>query len=302
VPGFGLLQADGSTSSGNWLCSGSFSADGQNLMDRRGKEDPTGLGLYPNWSYCWPLNRRIVYNRASTDLQGKPYNPKRPLLEWKDGKWTGDVADGPWPPLGMEGGKLPFIMKPDGVASLFGPGLGDGPFPEHYEPLESPLRQNLMSRQHNSPIITIYKSDKDRVASADPKYPLVLTTYSATEHWCSGGITRWQSWLMEAMPQVYVEISEELAAERGIKNGERVTVESARGRLDAVAMVTPRLRPLTVDGKATHTVGMTFNYGWMHPDSGDTCNLLTTFVGDGNAGTPEYKACMVNISKKAQGV
>lgn len=300
VPGFGLLQADGSTSSGNWLCSGSFTADGENLMARRGKEDPTGLGLYPNWTFAWPVNRRVVYNRASVDQQGNPYNPKRALLAWKDGKWVGDVPDGPWPPMGMEGGKLPFIMKPDGVAAFFGNGLGDGPMPEHYEPLESPLKQNLMSRQHNSPIITIFKSDMDKIASASPEYPLVLTTYSATEHWCSGAITRWQPWLTEAMPQVYVEMSDELAKERGLKNGEWVTVKSARGQLDAVAMVTPRLRPLQVAGKATHLVGMTYNYGWLHPEgAGDTCNLLTTFVGDGNAYTPEYKACMVNIIKKA---
>ncbi len=300
VPGFALLQLDGSTSSGNWLCAGSFTADGKNLMARRGKEDPTGLGLYPNWTFAWPVNRRIVYNRASVDQQGNPYNPARPLLQWKDGKWEGDVPDGPWPPMAMEGGKLPFIMKPDGISSLFGPGLGDGPFPEHYEPLESPLKQNLISKQQNSPIITIFHSDLDKLASADPAYPLVLTTYSATEHWCSGGITRWQSWLTEAMPQVYVEMSDELAKERGYKNGEWVTVKSARGQLDAVAMVTPRLRPMTVDGKTVHTVGMTFNYGWLYPkDSGDTCNFLTTFVGDGNAGTPEYKACMVNITKKA---
>lgn len=300
VPGFGLLQADGSTSSGNWLCSGSFTADGENLMARRGKEDPTGLGLYPNWTFAWPVNRRVVYNRASVDQQGNPYNPKRALLAWKDGKWVGDVPDGPWPPMGMEGGKLPFIMKPDGVAAFFGNGLGDGPMPEHYEPLESPLKQNLMSKQQNSPIITIFKSDMDKVASASPEYPLVLTTYSATEHWCSGAITRWQPWLNEAMPQVYVELSDELAKERGLKNGEWVTVKSARGQLDAVAMVTPRLRPLQVAGKTTHLVGMTFNYGWLFPEgAGDTCNLLTTFVGDGNAYTPEYKACMVNIIKKA---
>jgi formate dehydrogenase major subunit len=191
-------------------------------------------------------------------------------------------------------------MKPDGVAAFFGPGLNDGPFPEHYEPLESPLQQNLMSAQHNSPIITTFKSDMDKVASADPKYPLVLTTYSATEHWCSGTMSRWQAWLTEAMPQVYVEMSEELAAERSLKNGEWVTVSSARGSLDAVAMVTPRLQPLMVGGKMTHTVGMPYNYGWLYPkDNGDTCNLLTVFVGDGNAGTPEYKACMVNIRKKA---
>ncbi len=298
VPGFGLLQADGSTSGGNWLCSGSFAADGTNLMDRRGKEDPTKLGLYPNWSYAWPVNRRVVYNRASVDKNGNPFNPARALLAWKDGKWVGDVPDGPWPPMGDKGGKLPFIMKPDGVGSLFGPGLGDGPFPEHYEPLESPLSKNLMSKQYNSPIITIFKGPLDKVAAADPAYPLVMTTYSCTEHWCSGALTRWQSWLVESMPQAYVEMSHELAKERGIANGDKVKVSSCRGEVDAVAMVTTRMQPLKVDGKMTHQVGMTFNYGWLFPkDNGDTANLLTPFVGDGNAGTPEYKAFMVNIKK-----
>ena len=298
VPGFSLLQADGATSCGNWICSGSFSADGKNLMDRRGKEDPTGLGLYPNWSYAWPVNRRIVYNRASVDPQGNPYNPAKALLQWKDGKWIGDVPDGAWPPMASEGGKLPFIMKPEGVASFFGPGLGDGPFPEHYEPLESPLKNNLMSKQFNSPIITIFTSDKDKVASADPRFPVVMTTYSATEHWCSGALTRWQSWLVETQPHVYVELCKELAEERGIKNGDMVTISSARGALDAVAMVTTRLQPLKIDGKNVFLAGMTFNYGWLYPkDCGDTCNFLTPGVGDGNAGTPEYKAFMVNITK-----
>ncbi len=298
VPGFGLLQADGATSGGNWLCCGSFAADGTNLMDRRGKEDPTKLGLYPNWSYAWPVNRRVVYNRASVDKNGNPFNPARALLAWKDGKWVGDVPDGPWPPMGDKGGKLPFIMKPDGVGSLFGPGLGDGPFPEHYEPLESPLKKNIMSKQYNSPIITVFKGPLDKVAAADPAYPLVMTTYSCTEHWCSGALTRWQSWLVESMPQAYVEMSHELAKERGIANGDKVKVSSCRGEVDAVAMVTTRMQPLKVDGKMTHQVGMTFNYGWLFPkDNGDTANLLTPFVGDGNAGTPEYKAFMVNIKK-----
>ena len=298
IPGFSLLQADGSTSSGNWLFCGTFSLDGKNLMDRRGKEDPTGLGLFPNWTYAWPMNRRVVYNRASVDANGNPYDPKRPILQWKDGKWSGDVADGPWPPLAMEGGKLPFIMKPDGVSSFFGPGLDDGPFPEHYEPLESPLKQNLMSKQHNSPIIVIFKSDKDARTNADPKFPLVMTTYSATEHWCTGALTRWQSWLTEAMPHAYVEMSEELAKERGIANGAMIRVQSARGQVEAVAMVTTRLRPFTIDGKTVHQVGMTYNYGWLFPkDCGDTANMLTPSVGDGNAATPEYKAFMVNIVK-----
>lgn len=298
VPGFALLQTDGATSSGNWLCCGSFSRDGKNLMARRGKEDPTGLGLYPNWSFAWPANRRVVYNRASVDMQGNPYNPARPLLAWKDGKWVGDVPDGPWPPMGMAGGKLPFIMKPDGVSSLFGPGMGDGPLPEHYEPLETPLKKNLLSKRLRSPIITVFKSDKDMVASADPRYPVVMTTYSATEHWCTGAITRWQSWLTEAMPQAYVEMSHELAKIRGIANGDKIRVSSARGQVEAVAMVTTRFRPFLIDGKTVHQVGMTYNYGWLFPkDCGDTANLLTPFVGDGNAGTPEYKAFMVNVAK-----
>jgi formate dehydrogenase major subunit len=299
VPGFALLQADGKTSSGCWISSGSFARDGTNLMARRKKDDPTGLGLYPQWSWAWPVNRRIIYNRASVDLNGQPYNPKRPLLAWVDGKWTGDIPDGPWPPMAdQEKGKYPFIMKPDGVASLFGPGLNDGPFPEHYEPLEGPLAKNLMSQQQSSPIIKIFTGPRDKVVHNDPKYPFVMTTYTSTEHWCTGGLTRWQSWLTEAQPQVYVEISEELAGLRGIKNGEKVTVESARGALECVAMVTSRFKPFQCGDQLIHQVGMTFNYGWLFPkDCGDSANLLTPTVGDGNTMTPEYKAFMVNVTK-----
>jgi len=299
VPGFALLQADGKTSSGCWISCGGFSQDGTNLMARRKKDDPTGLGLYPQWSWAWPVNRRIIYNRASVDLNGQPYNPKRPLVAWVDGKWVGDVPDGPWPPMAdTKNGKYPFIMKPDGVSSLFGPGLGDGPFPEHYEPLEGPLPRNLMSPQLNSPIIKIFSKECDKYSGCDPRYPFVMTTYTSTEHWCTGGITRWQSWLTEAQPQVYVEISEELAQIKGIKNGEKVKVESARGSLMCVAMVTPRFRPFKCGDQVIHQVGMTFNYGWLFPkDCGDTANLLTPTVGDGNSGTPEYKAFMVNLRK-----
>ncbi len=299
VPSFGLLQADGKTSSGCWLNSGSFTQDGTNLMARRKKDDPTGLGLYPQWSWAWPVNRRIIYNRASVDLDGNPYNPRRPLLAWVDGKWVGDIPDGPWPPMGdTKNGKYPFIMKPDGVSSLFGPGLGDGPFPEHYEPLEGPLPKNLMSPQMSSPIIKIFAKECDKYSGCDPRYPFVMTTYTSTEHWCTGAITRWQSWLTEAQPQVYVEISEELAQMKGIKNGEKVKVESARGSLTCVAMVTPRFRPFKCGEQVIHQVGMTYNYGWLFPkDCGDTANLLTPTVGDGNTGTPEYKAFMVNVRK-----
>jgi len=299
VPSFALLQADGRTSSGCWIMCGAFTENGTNLMARRKKDDPTGLGLYPQWAWAWPVNRRIIYNRASVDLNGKPYNPKRPLLAWVDGKWVGDVPDGPWPPMAdKEKGKYPFIMKPDGVSSLFGPGLNDGPFPEHYEPLEGPVTNNLLSSQLRNPVIRIFSGPYDKVASSDPKYPFVMTTYTSTEHWCTGAITRWQSWLTEAQPQVYVEISEELAKLKGIKNGDKVKVESVRGSVLCVAMVTPRLQPLNCGGKSIHVVGMTFNYGWLFPeDCGDSANLLTPTAGDANTGTPEYKAFMVNITK-----
>jgi len=220
-------------------------------------------------------------------------------VAWVDGKWVGDVPDGPWPPMAdTKNGKYPFIMKPDGVSSFFGPGLGDGPFPEHYEPLEGPLPKNLMSSQMSSPIIKIFAKECDKYSGCDPRFPFVMTTYSSTEHWCTGGITRWQSWLTEAQPQVYVEISEELAQMKGIKNGEKVKVESVRGSLMCVAMVTPRFRPFKCGDQIIHQVGMTFNYGWLFPkDCGDTANLLTPTVGDGNTGTPEYKAFMVNVRR-----
>jgi len=298
VPSFALLQDDGSTSCGNWICSGSFTRDGKNKMMMRGKKDPTGLGLFPDWSFAWPVNRRIVYNRASVDMNGNPYNPKRALLAWKDGKWVGDVPDGGSPPMAKKGGILPFIMQAEGVGAFFGPGRVDGPFPEHYEPAEGPLKKNVMSSQRSTPVLLSYKSDMDHLANADPKYPLVMTTYSCTEHWCTGAFTRPQPWLLETQPAAYVEMSVQLAKERGIKNGEKIRVKSARGQLEAVAMVTVRMIPLTVDGKTVHQVGMTYNYGWLFPkDGGDSANLLTPTVVDANAGTPEFKAFMVTVEK-----
>jgi len=299
VPTFGRLTDDGSTASGCWCISGSFDQKGENKMAKRGKEDPTGLGLYPNWSWAWPLNRRILYNRASCDPHGKPYNPKMKLLEWTGEKWVGDVADGPWPPAADKvKGKLPFIMKTDGFGALFGSGLADGPFPEHYEPLEGPLKRNPLSGQRINPAIEIFKSDLDEVANASEKYPYVCTTYSCTEHWCSG-FTRWQPWLLELQPQAYLELSEQLAGILGIKNGEQVRVSSIRGRAECVAMVTKRLTPFTVEGKVIHQVGMPCNYGWRFPEDtkDDTVNFLTPSVGDANTFCPEYKAFMVNINK-----
>ena len=247
VPAFGNLQADGSTSSLNWLYTGSYTEDEGNKSKRR---DPTqtpmqaAIGLYPNWSWCWPVNRRILYNRASVDLNGKPYNPKKAVIEWDGKKWVGDVPDGPWAPQAdTKNGKLAYIMTTDGYAQLYGPGRLDGPFPEHYEPAETPVAQHPFSKQLSSPVYKFHTSDMDKLAkAADPKYPIVLTTYSMTEHWCGGGETRNVPNLLEAEPQLYVEMSPELAKEKGIANGDGVIVESARGRVEAIAMVTVRSR------------------------------------------------------------
>jgi formate dehydrogenase major subunit len=300
MPTFGNLKDDGSTCAGNWVHSGSFDEKGLNKMAKRGKSDPTGLGLYPEWSYAWPLNRRIIYNRASCDVNGKPYNPKRKLLEWTGDKWVGDVPDGPWPPMADKAkGKYPFIMQKDGLGALFGPGMAEGPFSEHYEPMEGPLAKNPMSGQRINPAIQIFKSDLDKVANANENFPYVCTTYSCTEHWCSGALTRWQAKLLEAMPEQYVEIGEKLAKEKGIKNGERIKIFSIRGELTGVAMVTKRFKPFTIEGKTVHQVGLPFNYGWLFPKDtkDDSANLLTPTAGDANTFCPEYKAFMVNLAK-----
>ena len=298
VPSFAFLLDDGSTSSGNWLYCQSYTEKG-NMAARREKKDPTGMGLYPEWSWCWPVNRRIIYNRASVDLNGKPWSPNKNILEYKDGKWVGDVPDGGWPPMSdKEKTKRPFIMKPDGVASVFGPGRADGPFPEHYEPLECPVPKNLMSSQRMNPVAPVYGTEADAHYSCDPRFPFVCTTYRVTEHWQTGLLTRWQPWLLEAQPQLFVEMSHELAKLRGINNGNMCKVSSARGELEAVAMVTGRFKPMTIQGLTVHQVGLPWCFGWIYPkDGGDSANLLTPSTGDPNTKIPETKAFMVNVEK-----
>jgi formate dehydrogenase major subunit len=298
VPSFAFLLDDGSTSSGNWLYCNSYTEKG-NMAARREKKDPTGMGLYPEWSWCWPVNRRIIYNRASVDLNGKPWSPNKNILEYKDGKWIGDVPDGGWPPMSdKEKTKRPFIMKPDGVASVFGPGRVDGPFPEHYEPLECPVPKNLMSSQRMNPVAPVYGTEADAHYSCDPRFPFVCTTYRVTEHWQTGILTRWQPWLLEAQPQLFVEMSNELAKLRGIKNGDMCKVSSARGQVEAVAMVTGRFKPMTIQGLTVHQVGLPWCFGWVYPpDGGDSANLLTPSTGDPNTRIPETKAFMANVEK-----
>ena len=298
VPSFVYLLDDGRTSSGNWLYSASYTEAG-NMAARRKKNDPTGLGLYPEWSWCWPVNRRIIYNRASVDLDGNPRDPKRALLKWDatGKKWMGDIPDGPQPPMGTNG-IYPFIMKPDGLASIFGPGLKDGPFPEHYEPLECPIEKNLMSGQRINPVIKIFEGGLDKFTTCDPRYPFVCSTYRVTEHWQTGVLTRWLPWLIEAEPQMFCEMSLELAKLRGIKNGDKVIVETPRDKLWAVAIVTSRLKPFNIAGNTVHQIGIPWHFGWLHPkDGGDSANLLTPTVGDPNTMIPESKAFMANVNK-----
>jgi formate dehydrogenase major subunit len=290
------------------------------MAARRGTKDPSGIGLYPEWAWSWPVNRRIIYNGASVDLNGKPWDPKRPVITWTGEKWVGDVPDG----VGDPGsGRPPFIMKPDGVASLFGPGLADGPFPEHYEPLECPVEKNLMSPQKQNPAIRRFDkpgvgSDMDvysGVASCDPRYPFVCTTYRVSEHWQTGVQTRWCPWLVEMQPGMFVEMSVELAKEKDIKNGEKVIVKSARGEVEATAIVTPRFKPFNIDGNIIHEVGIPWHFGWItqarpkkayskidkKPEVftyGDAANLLVPTIGDANTMIPESKAFMANVVKK----
>jgi formate dehydrogenase major subunit len=303
VPSFAFLQADGSTSSGNWLYCNSYTEKG-NMAARRSLKDDSGIGLYLEWSWCWPVNRRIIYNRASVDLKGQPWDTEHPVISWIGDTWVGDVPDGGWPPLVNPDGtpnpnsKYPFIMKTEGYAHIFGPGRPDGPFPEHYEPLECPVEHNLMSSQLINPTVKQFETEMDKRFTCDPRYPFVGTTYRVTEHWQTGVATRWQPWLLEAQPQQFCEMSEELARLRGIKNGDQVIVESGHGQVTAVAMVTKRFRPLTVMGQTVHEVGLPWCFGWVHPeDGGDSSNLLTPSVGDPNTKIPETKAFMVNVRK-----
>ncbi len=315
VPAFGLLQSDGSTASGNWLYCQSYNQDGNN-MARRDNKDESGIGLTSKWAWAWPVNRRIIYNRASLDLTGKPWNPKKAVVEFvgdvKDGKyvstkWKGDVPDGPWYPLknpdgtDRPDGKKPFIMKVDGVGAFVGPGLKDGPFPEHYEPIESPVKKHPFSNQRNNPVAAVFRSERDVYSTPSDRFPIVGTTYRVAEHWQTGVLTRWLPWLLEAEPEVYVEMSEELAKAKGIRNGEKVVVESARGSIEAVALVTVRYKPFKILGKQVHQVGLPWHYGWVWPkNGGDSANLLTPAVGDPNTKIPETKAFMVNVRKKAE--
>jgi formate dehydrogenase major subunit len=296
LPGFAMLRDDGSTSCGCWIYAGSWTEKG-NQMARRDNSDPYGIGQTINWAWAWPANRRVLYNRASCDPSGKPWDPKRKLIAWDGTKWAGSDIPDMRPDAAPEEGVMPFIMTPEGVARLFVPaGMADGPFPEHYEPFETPIDTNpLHPKVVSNPAARVFKGDLEMFGKAKD-FPYAATTYRLTEHF--------HFWTKHAranavtQPQQFVEIGEELAKEKGIKAGDMVKVRSNRGYLKAVAVVTKRIKALTVNGKKVHTVGVPLHWGFKGvAKNGYITNTLTPFVGDANTQTPEFKSFLVDIEK-----
>ncbi|HOP64600.1 MAG TPA: molybdopterin dinucleotide binding domain-containing protein, partial [Spirochaetota bacterium] len=247
--------------------------------------------MYPEWSWCWPVNRRIIYNRASVNTKGEPWNPNKAVIKWNGSKWVGDVPDGGAAP----GAKHPFIMLPEGLGRLFSPVLADGPLPEHFEPLETVTR-NAMNSQQLNPGVNPSAMIKAKIGKPS-QYPYVATSYRVVEHWQAGAMTRNLPWLTELVPDMFCEISPSLAKSKGIKNGDRVRISSARGVINCYALVTERVQPLNINGRKTELVGMIWHFGQGCAVSGDSCNTLTPHVGDPNTGIPEFKAFLVNIEK-----
>lgn len=308
---FALLKDDGTTTTGDWIYVGSY-LDSGNLMQRRGgiqdpaTNDPTGMGFYANWAWSWPLNRRVLYNRASADLAGKPWDAARPGISWNGAKWVGDVPD--YPPTMSPtdpNAYLPFIMNGEGVGRLFSNGMNDGPLPEHYEPVESPVQNPLHPTNSSSPVAFYYDQAAGRPNrfGTPQEFPYIATSYRLTEH--EHYVTQHVPHLVQLQPKPFVEIPEELASAKGIKSGDQVRVSSKRGKVEVFAIVTKRLGPLTVAGQKVYQIGIPIHWGDVgisadaDPSHGRywLANALTPFVGDANARTPEFKAFLVNLEK-----
>ncbi|MBS0244148.1 MAG: formate dehydrogenase, partial [Proteobacteria bacterium] len=292
VVSFAALRDDGTTACGCWIYSGCYNEAGNN-MARRDTSDPDSTGAYLKWAWSWPVNRRILYNRASADLKGQPWDPSRKLLWWDGAKWTGyDVPD--IAPTAKPDVVGPFIMNPEGTARLWVRGMmKDGPFPVHYEPFESPVANLIAPKIRGNPAARVFKGDMEVFADAK-EFPYAATSYRLTEHF-----HYWTKHLHTnsvLQPEFFVEISEELAKEKGIKKGGWVRVWSKRGSVKAKAVVTKRIKPLIVDGKPVHIVGIPIHWGFMGAaKKGFGPNSLTPYVGDANIETPEFKAFLVDI-------
>jgi formate dehydrogenase major subunit len=294
LPGFAALRDDGTTACGCWIFSGCFTEAG-NMMARRDNSDPDNTGAYLKWTFAWPANRRILYNRASCDINGKPWDASRKLIEWDGAKWTGyDVPD--IPPNAKPQDVGPFIMNQEGVSRLFVRRLmRDGPFPAHYEPFESPRVNVIAPKVRGNPVARVFKDDMAQFAEpGSAEFPYAATSYRLTEHFHYWTKHVWVNAVLQ--PEFFVEISEELAREKGIEKGGWVRVWSKRGEVRAKAVVTKRIKPLICDGKPVHVVGIPLHWGFMGvAKKGFGPNVLAPFVGDANIETPEYKAFLVNI-------
>jgi len=328
LPTFANLKEDGSTACGAWIYTGVIPAEGTNNAARRQPDN----WISPSWGFAWPANRHIMYNRASADVNGNPWSEKKKLIYWdanadsgtKDansnpilGKWVAPSGEGiDFQPtkapdfkgkdngLGFDwlSGNDAFIMRADGKAWLFAPsGLVDGPLPSHYEPYESPV-ENVVYRQQSNPLAKTWNVDGNPYHGvADPNYPIVVSTYRLTEHHLSGTMSRWLPWLSELMPELFCEISPELATEKGIKNGEYMTIQTARGEIQARALVTRRMRPFTIDGKTVHEIGLPWHWGWQGTAAGDVVNNLSALVADPNVSIHEGKVFTCNIKAGKRG-
>jgi formate dehydrogenase major subunit len=303
LPGFAALKDDGTTMCGNWIYSGCWTEAGAQIQ-RRGTDDPSGMGVYPNWAWSWPANRRVLYNRASCNVDGKPWDPERKQVWWNEaaGKWAGnDVPDfkadsHPKDHMG------PFIMNPEGVGRLFAPigVLADGPFPEHYEPIESPTKNLFHPEQSNNPLVKKFKTPFDKFGSPE-EFSIVCTTYRLTEqyhYW-----TKNNPMNVQLIPEPFVEIPVELAEEKGIRGTDMIHVISARGTYTAKAFVTRRLKPMMIDGRKVYQIGLPIHQGYRGitedegRDARTPANLLTPAVSDPNAHTPESKGFLVKVEK-----
>jgi formate dehydrogenase major subunit len=315
------LKDDGSTACGCWIYSGIY-ADGVNQARRREPgdvHDPDGGWVSPEWAWAWPANRRVLYNRASADPEGRPWSEEKKYVWWdaQQKKWTGyDVPDFPVdkPPdyraphdaHGMDAisGDDPFIMMADGRGWLYSPsGLLDGPMPTHYEPVESPVRNLLYPDIGANPAAIRWKRPENPYnPTGDERYPFVATTFRLTEQHTAGGMSRKLPWLDELQPAMFAEIDPDMAADRGIEDGGWLTIVTERAEIEARAKVTARMRPLRVDGRTVHQVGLPWHWGFEGPDSGDAANDLGALAADPNVSIQESKAftCDVRAGRRTR--
>jgi formate dehydrogenase major subunit len=309
VSGFADLKDDGSTACGGWIYSGVY-ADGVNQARRRKPASEQPLQA-PEWAWAWPANRRILYNRASADPEGKPWSERKQYVWWDEEqeKWVGyDVPDfqaikapsyRPDPDArGADAipGDGPFIMQGDGKGWLFAPvGLKDGPLPTHYEPVESPVRNPMYDQQYDPAARLFDRPDNPYNPPEDPKYPFVVTTYRLTEHHTSGAMSRWIPWLNELQPELFAEISPELAEEKGVKNTDWVTITTTRGKIHCKALATDRVPALTFDGRKVHTIGLPYHFGPNGLIKGDVVNDLCPVSLEPNVAIHEAKAFTANL-------